>query len=497
MRISPSAAMAVLAAAVTGAALAIHAWHAVATGCYVDFVTGVWLALADDLARGVFYRDLIGPDGYGGTRYFPLFFASIAGLMRLGVAPLVSGFAVSGASAVLLVLGIRRFLLRIGLPGSYALACAVFVLAPRFSQQALFAIKSDFLAAGLVMWGLSTMLPAFDEERPSTRSLAAPAVFFVLAASTKVTSLYAPAAAVLALALASRVRTSLRLGALVTAGLAILVAMVAILSGGRAVESWRVLALAGADTSGWMRQLPSAFLSQVVLPSRVFGTVLAAATAAWLVTLRADGPRWLSVTLFPATLGAAVVVLASPGTSYTNQLTDLLAVCLVLIGWALARLPRRRPAAGFVLLLLSLAAARQSLHPVLDQELRHQAWQASAGRDEVIRVLASIDGPILSESPELLIMAGRRPYMLDPFALRIVARKRPDVFADVEGKLHSRFFSAVVLMHDPETRSGRGWYTNMDFGWPITSRILDNYELAELKPGLRVYRPKAVPQAAP
>ena len=108
--------LAILAATVTGAALAIHAWQAISTSAYVDFVTGVWLALADDFSRGVFYRDLIGPDGYGGTRYFPLFFVSIGALMRLGASPLAAGFAVSLASGALLVLGVRRLLVRSGLP---------------------------------------------------------------------------------------------------------------------------------------------------------------------------------------------------------------------------------------------------------------------------------------------------------------------------------------------------------------------------------------------
>ena len=103
--------MAMLAASIVGASLAVHAWHAVSTAAYVDFVTGVWLTLADDLVHGVFYRDLVGPDGYGGTRYFPLFFTSIAALMRMGIGPLAAGFFVSAVAAFLLVTGVRRLLL--------------------------------------------------------------------------------------------------------------------------------------------------------------------------------------------------------------------------------------------------------------------------------------------------------------------------------------------------------------------------------------------------
>jgi hypothetical protein len=487
-------AIASLAGCVTGAALAIHAYQAISASAYVDFVTGVWLALADDFSRGEFYRNLIGPDGYGGTRYFPLFFASIGTLMRLGVSPLAAGFTVSLAAAALLVLGVRRLLVRLALPGSLAVASALFVVAPRFSQQALFEIRSDFLAAGLAVWGLAFILPAFDEERPRTRPIAMAALFFVLAAVTKVTSLYAPAAAVLALALAARPSAALRLGAMVAAGTAIMVGLVAAASGGRAIESWRACALAGGGVADWARNLPSAFASQVIGPSYVFTSVLLAATAAWLILVRANASK-LALALFPAALGATTIVLASPGTSYTNQLVDILVVCVVLIGWVLARYPRWRSPAAILLLLLSLAAARQSLQPVTDGALRQRAERVDAERSELVRSLASGGGTVLSESPELLVLAGRRPYMIDPFALRVVTLHRPDVGLDVTTKLDARYFSSVVLMYDPETKSGRGWYTNVDLGWPIVSRILANYELERVTAGLRVYRPKAADPA--
>ena len=50
-------------------------------------------------------------------------------------------------------------------------------------------------------------------------------------------------------------------------------------------------------------------------------------------------------------------------------------------------------------------------------------------------------------------------------------------------------------MYDPQGPAGRGWYTNVDFGWPIMSRILANYEFAGVRAGLRVYRPRADPPA--
>ena len=52
------------------------------------------MTLADDLARGTFYRPLLSPElGFGGTRFFPLAFALHAGLLRLGIPLLFAGYA--------------------------------------------------------------------------------------------------------------------------------------------------------------------------------------------------------------------------------------------------------------------------------------------------------------------------------------------------------------------------------------------------------------------
>jgi hypothetical protein len=482
--------MAVLAAGIVGASLAIHAWYAVTTAIYVDFVTGVWLTLANDLVHGVFYRDLVGPDGYGGTRYFPLHFTLIAALMRLGLSPLAAGFLVSGVAAALLVAGIRRLLLRFGLPPEVAAAGAVFVFAPRFAQQGLLALRSDILAAALVVWGLDFSLASSDQERPGTRTFAAAAACFTLAFATKVTSLYAPAGMVVALFWMARPGAAIRLGGMVSAGVTATVALAAAASSGRAVESWRAVAFAGAGMAEWLRSVPETFVTQVVGPSRVFTSVLLAASAAWLLMVRARGPKML-VALFPVTIIATTVVLASPGTSYTNQLFDAFAVSLVVIAWWLAQYPGIRPLAMGVLLALSLVAARQSLRPVMTEELRLRGVELSGERAALVRDLAAAPGPVLSEAPELLALAGARPYLLDPFMLRVLSIHRPELLGQLHRDLDTRRFSRVILMFDPDGRRGRGWYANVDFGEPVMSRILANYEFAEVRAGFRVYRPRA------
>ena len=71
----------------SGARAAVF-WPAAA---YLNTTAGAWTGLANDFANGVFYRAPLGPDGYGGTRYFPLHVILHAGVMKVSADPVWSG----------------------------------------------------------------------------------------------------------------------------------------------------------------------------------------------------------------------------------------------------------------------------------------------------------------------------------------------------------------------------------------------------------------------
>ena len=79
--------------------------------------------MATDLKQGVFYRPLYDLRGYGGTRYFPLYFCLHALLLKLGMPVLASAYLLSAAAIVLLVLGILRLLRELGVE-QWLAACA-------------------------------------------------------------------------------------------------------------------------------------------------------------------------------------------------------------------------------------------------------------------------------------------------------------------------------------------------------------------------------------
>jgi hypothetical protein len=141
------AALAAAAAlAVVTAARLPAAW---ASGNALNHVSGVWLGLADDLARGTLYRPVRAGDASGGTRYFPAVFAAEAALVRAGVPLVAAGQAVSLAAGLLLVAGVALLASAVGAARGEALAAGALALAGLAGQHALANARGDLWPAAL------------------------------------------------------------------------------------------------------------------------------------------------------------------------------------------------------------------------------------------------------------------------------------------------------------------------------------------------------------
>ncbi|HEY7615412.1 MAG TPA: hypothetical protein VH744_01300, partial [Terriglobales bacterium] len=121
----------------------------------VSHVEGAWLTCAFDFVHGVLYRPLIGPSGYGGTRFFPLYFVLTGGLSKIVGSLENSGLTLSAASVVLLCYGCYVLLRRLNVSVLLSLAAVTAVLAAATTQHALLVTKGDGLAAMLNLWGLA------------------------------------------------------------------------------------------------------------------------------------------------------------------------------------------------------------------------------------------------------------------------------------------------------------------------------------------------------
>src|SRR5256885_295196 len=71
-----------------------------------DSSSGVWTALAQDFAKGVFYRATVSAFGFGGTRYMPLFFVLHGALIRLAFDPVTAGIVLTVLTMLLCDVGL-------------------------------------------------------------------------------------------------------------------------------------------------------------------------------------------------------------------------------------------------------------------------------------------------------------------------------------------------------------------------------------------------------
>src|SRR6266568_7749544 len=119
-----------------------------------DNASGVWTALAQDFARGVFYRPTADAFGFGGTRYMPLFFVLHGSLIRLSLDPVAAGLILTVASLALFDIALCFTLHELGVEWSLAFPLCVLAHAAVSFQVLSLQVKGDFLAAALNMWGI-------------------------------------------------------------------------------------------------------------------------------------------------------------------------------------------------------------------------------------------------------------------------------------------------------------------------------------------------------
>ena len=229
-------------AVLTAMVLVVDALVSLASGTYLNLGSGVWLALARDTHDGVFYRPLWNGSEYGGTRYFPMLFLLSAGVMRTGVNAVTAGVTVSMAGLVMLATAVAVLLKRLAVPSPFVLLGTALSIAPYFVHQTAFAVRCEPIAAAFAIFGLAALTPLEMRAASNPRLLIA-ATLFVAAFMTKITCVYAPAAATMALLFARRPAAAIKLGTLTAAGALLALGMIgsAYLNPVSVDPNWRIV----------------------------------------------------------------------------------------------------------------------------------------------------------------------------------------------------------------------------------------------------------------
>lgn len=451
------------------------------SGSQLNHVSGAWITLAMDLKEGIFYRPLYSEEtGYGGTRFFPLFFTLHTILMAPIKDPIVSGYILSLLSGLMLLLGLFLLLRRIGVARLLAGILPVFTLLASTTDVALMGIRGDALSSALNVWGMTFCI---GEPAKKIRVTVA-AILFTLAFSTKVTAAYGVITVVIWLFLSGNSKVAWKLSAYTALGYLIALSIIHFASQGRALEIMRVCSSGGAN---W-KSVATGFLefSRVLMKNDIICFVFFLLALISFLTIGKASIKSLPGLFFLSTIVITIFIFGSPGTNF-NHLIDLQVANLFFLGSFLENRDLGKNKFQIVGIVLIGMFGLVSIYGNLG------AWDLQKGRlREIKATLNSIgkgENPILSEDPLIPILMGESPYLQDAFMFRLLKKNNPGVALHLFEKIRNRGFSAIVL-NKAAGEGAKSWYRNAHFGEGFIEEVEKNYSLTDQIGGYFIYFPK-------
>ena len=474
----------------------------------VSHVSGAWMVLARDLASGTFYRPLFDPlVGYGGTRFMPVFFSLHALLIWFGCAIIPSGMALSLVSGVLLVAAVVALLKRRGVSRLTVLLAVAALLSFVRVRAGFTSIRGDLLPVAFALWGAWFFLGARSTDRVAGRrdgALFAAGLLFALAFLTKITSLFAFAAAVSAALLAAiSTPTSRRRelsDALVTAAGFVLTAAVGlvltnVLSAGTFLETFRTSATGGADDlTIWsiLRDGLGAFRwqwrsNQVSFRVLLIVSLALAVRQAWFLRHRGRQPLVFECLLVLYSGAGVVAILSSPGAE-GNHLVDLMVAGVLFVAVGIEGMTARSGGTRFsgrvapvMLAGIALLSMRTNVPILFDREDQRPKL------DSLADVMHS-DHLVLSENPTFLIYAGKEARILDAFMLRIIRDRDAAVSEQFLSEIRRGAFD-LALVYEPDEEIDARVLESVHFGPGFREELAASYERQGKFGTTAIYRP--------
>jgi hypothetical protein len=443
-------------------------------------VEGAWLTCAYDFMHGVFYRPLYSSLGYGGTRYFPLYFVLTGISSKIFGSLETSGLMLSLVTVVLLCYGAYILLRRFNVNLLLSVAGVTAILAVATTQQALLGAKGDNLAAVLNFFGLVLCL----KQKVSRISLSLAALLFTLAFATKLTTVFGVAAVVLGWAFARRYKDAAQLALATACGCVLVLTAMYFGSDGRVFAIFRACA-SGGGSIFYTLQAPVHLLTKVMDVDPVFLLFLVPAAALGLTSFKENLTDILPI-YFVLVLLVSIVIFGSPGIG-VNHLLDLQAAAVLVLVLSISRTPELSEA-GTGILAVSLLIACVTTALDFHSDLHRRSFRADAR--QVVELIPADGRPILAENAVVVLKSGKTPYLLDPFMFRILASTHPALAKEFWEKMTHQGFSAVILEYDPSSAEGKKWYTETHFGGEFLHDLDANYSLNATVGQMYVYTPK-------
>jgi hypothetical protein len=462
----------------------------------VNFISGIYTALAAELNDGTLYSPLFDGEHYGGTRYMPLPFVLQAGLARVVGDYLIAGKLL--AYTLTAVLGLELFVIlrRIGCGRCASLALISLTLTSTAGFFAATTIRGDLLPVVLQLAAILIGTGTF-----TTRRAASAGALCTIAVLAKITAGWAP----LALAWLYFRKDRRLCGAFVGVWLgSLIVSLLALhfVTSGRMLDNFTALSTAGLGWSSFYIRAPGSILLKASQDGAAQGFLIPAAIVGCLLAARAGRLNVYHVCLL-CCLPIEFVIFADRGADY-NHLIDLTVLAVPVAGMLWGALA---PAAGLrrcVTLVLAwgvLSSWATTIALPLRQVIQ-QRWDGLTEGRRPGKPLANWvtdDARILSEDPWVDVSRGQAPCVLDPYALARMIEQRPNLADGLVARVRAEEFDRVVLLRPADlTRAedGEVWYQR-HFGPALVQAVQAHYRLAGRSEGYYVYEPKSDPEPAP
>ena len=405
--------------------------------------SGTWTALAWDVAHGDFYRPLLGPAGYGGTRYMPLLFLIHAALIRAHVDPVYGAVAVMQATVVAAAAALYAAMRAAGVPARLALPFACTTWATIAYQEYATEIRADYLAAAFALTAVAASMRTARGARSKSDAIAIAGC--VLAGLTKLTTIVVivPIAVSLALGGRRRAARSALVGVAVCFGAVAVV--VQLLSSGHFLENLRATLTAGMTTADlWRRGIPI-FADYLVTDPFV---VVPFAFAVWSAIGALRRREWPLPLLYWVTVAVVtIVILASRGTA-TNHMVEVHLASTLVAAVALTRLEHEpRLASAAYLALAAVMAAWSWPAPGMPTTIARLKARGVNRRATVAALRAEYGGSgrYLSLDPIVPILSGERPRAIDAFYLDLFVEGDTPAGRDLGQRVGRREFDFIFV----------------------------------------------------
>ena len=413
-------------------------------GSELSLVTGAWVGLAMDLRDGIFYRPLYSEaTGFGGTRFFPLFFTIHALLMKVSGTTFISGYIISIFSGLLLLGACYRLLRKMEIESTIIFGLIALLVSTFSIQLGFVSIRSDILPVALNIIGIAFILSDYDIKYK--RILAS--LFFVLAFSAKVTAVSGLVSVFLWLVLNKRMKDAFWILLLTASGYVLFIAGLYLATSGRIYTIFTECSSGGANLLTAI-SAPFKFSKKIIKYD-----IVCMLSSLWAMLVICRYKKALIKDLFFLfwlfSILITVFIFTSPGTEY-NHIVDVTVASVLLTGSMIYQNKFHNKKLFMklfsVLLIFAVVYNAFWLSDLIIDKNKHVDVKFPK---EIVDVCRSNNGIVIAERPILPVLANKKPYVLDSFMLRILVTKDNDIKMALLDGVNQRKYSAIIFSTDP------------------------------------------------